>query len=49
MSGIYTIMLNDEDLELLHEDYSCVEPVIDKIIEQAKHQGYKPPEEYNDV
>lgn len=45
MDGVYTILLSEDDMALLHEDYSCVEAVVEKIIQQAKHQGYKPPEE----
>jgi hypothetical protein len=44
MSGPYTIILEEDDMELLHDDYTCVEAVVEKIVEQAKSQGYVPPE-----
>jgi len=37
----YAIILTEDDLTLLdQEDYSCVEVVVEKILEQAKTKGY---------
>ena len=45
----FSILLSKEDLDSLHDDYSMVEGVVEKIVEQAKNQGYIPPEESTDA
>ena len=42
---IYNIKLTEEDLIYFEYDYSMVEITVEKIINQAKEQGYKPPSE----
>lgn len=39
----YAIILTEEDLNDLHDDYSMVEVVIEKIVKQAETKGYVAP------
>ena len=41
----YTIKLTQEDLDFFDYDYSMVEVTVEKILQQAKKQGYKSPSE----
>ena len=42
---LYNIVLTEEDIDNLTYDYSCVEGVIERILKQAKQEGYLDPEE----
>jgi hypothetical protein len=39
----YAIILTKEELDDLHDDYSMVEVVVEKIVKQAQLKGYVPP------
>jgi hypothetical protein len=41
----YTIKLIKEDLDFFDDDYTMVEVTVEKILKQAKEQGYKSPSE----
>jgi len=40
----FKIILNEEDVDNLTYDYMCVEATVEKILRQAKEQGYIDPE-----